>query len=112
MSTERHPREGMSPEPEDRDPLSIVSIALAEFLYKYCDEMRSCDICPVREKCRQLWQLGVEDVNKINLTDYRRLCREFAQMKRGARRHPGQTARSSTGVDIRQGAKTPPVSTR
>ena len=80
MSTERRPREGIAPEPEEQDPLVI---ALSGILVKCCDELGvpGCDNCPVRAKCRRLWKQEVNAAGGLNLTDYRRLNQKFAQLK-------------------------------
>jgi adenine-specific DNA glycosylase len=81
MSTERRQREGMAPEPEEQDPLGVE---LGKIICKCCDEMgpMGCSICPVEEECRRLWQEEVEDVDKMNVTDFRQLDQKFAQLRR------------------------------
>ena len=81
MSTERRQREGMTDEDGEKDPLVG---ALRESLFKCCDELGvpGCDRCPVRGKCRRLWQLKVDDaIGALNLTEYRRLDQEFYILK-------------------------------
>lgn len=80
MSTERLPREGIAPTPEEQDPLEI---ALGEAICKCCDEMgvMGCSCCPVARKCYRLWQEGVVDIEKITMTEYRRLDRKFTLLR-------------------------------
>jgi hypothetical protein len=80
MSTERRPREGMAPEPEDQDPLVVE---LGKIIGKCCDEMgvMGCSVCPVERKCCRLWQEEVEDVDRMNVTDFRRLDQKFTQLR-------------------------------
>lgn len=81
MSTERRQREGIAPGPEEQDPLSV---ALGETICKCCDEMGAmgCSNCPVERKCHRIWQQGVEDPEKVTMTEYRRLSKKFDELRR------------------------------
>jgi hypothetical protein len=83
MSTERRQREGVAPNPEELDSLEM---SLAQTLCECGDELGvgGCEIhwCPVLAKCRRLWRIeGKEKVERLNLTEYRRLDQKFALLK-------------------------------
>jgi hypothetical protein len=65
---------------ETDDTQDILMLKLSKALIKCCDELGNlgCDGCPVRAKCRCLWQRVENSVtHNLDLTEYRRLSQKF-----------------------------------